>query len=251
MNLFVADRRCPMFALGCVLLLACLAGAGCARTTLEVTRQYSGALPRPERILVHPFATSPEEVRLDWSPTVFGAWKLRGISESAEKRDVADAVARALAQRLVTKIRALGMPAELVEGSVPPISSPALAISGQFVSIDEGSRTERVVIGLGAGSSDVRTAVEVIELFPEGRRVVDEFEIDAKSGRKPGAAETMGAGAAAGHLAVSAAVSAGGSAASETFGDDVEADAERTAAKIASVLQALFVRQGWIAPEGR
>jgi hypothetical protein len=94
----------------------------------------------------------------------------------------------------------------------------------------------------------VRTSVQVAELLPEGRRLVDSFEVDAKSGRKPGAAETMGVGAAAGHVAVSAAVTAAGAVGAEAFGDNVEADAERTAAKVATVLQGFFERQGWVTP---
>ena len=115
---------------------------------------------------------------------------------------------------------------------------------------DEGNRVERVTIGLGAGRSGVRTAVQVAEVFPEGRRMVDQFEIDAKSGLEPGAAETMGLGAAAGNLTVSADVTAAGTVASEAFGANVEDDAERTASKIATALRTLFVRQGWIPDEG-
>ena len=242
-------RACALGALGLASLLALVTGLGCASTDVTMTSQYGGVLPRPERILIFPFATSPEEVQLDWSPTVVGAWKLEGLSAGAERQEVAHSVAQALAQKLVGKVQALGMPAELAMGDVPAPSGSALAISGQFLSIDEGSRAERVVIGLGAGRSEVRTAVQVAELFPEGRRLVDQFEIDAKSGLKPGAAETMGVGAAAGNLAVSAAVTAAGSVASEVFGADVDADAERTAAKIASALQSLFERQGWIAAQ--
>jgi hypothetical protein len=226
-----------------------LASLGCASTQVDVSSQYQGYLPRPTRILIFPFATSPEDVQLDWSPTAVGAWKLQGISASAERQKVGQAVAEALAKKLVTKVQALGLPAEFATGPVPAPSGSTLAISGQFLAIDEGNRAERVVIGLGAGRSDVRTAVQVAELFPEGRRLVESFEVDAKSGRKPGAAETMGVGAAAGHLAVSAAVTAAGTVASEAFGDDVEADAERTAAKIATVLQSFFMRQGWIPPQ--
>jgi len=249
MNCSTSAHAHVLGALGRASLLALVTGLGCASTDVTMTSQYGGALPRPERILIFPFATSPEEVQLDWSPTVVGAWKLEGVSAGAERQKVAHSVAQALAQKLVSKVQALGLPAELATGDVPAPSGSTLAISGQFLSIDEGSRAERVVIGLGAGRSEVRTAVQVAELFPGGRRLVDQFEVDAKSGRKPGAAETMGAGAAAGHLAVSAAVSAAGSVASEAFGDDVEADAERTAAKIAATLQSLFERQGWIAPQ--
>jgi hypothetical protein len=81
------------------------------------------------------------------------------------------------------------------------------------------------------------------------RRVVDQFEIDARSGRRPGAAETLGAGAAAGTLATAAVVTAAASVGSEAFGDDVDADASRTADKIAGMLSDFFAQNGWIAPQ--
>jgi hypothetical protein len=240
------SRSMRSVGLGTGLLL--LATLGCASTEASISSEYQGYLPRPTRILIFPFATSPEEVQLDWSPTAVGAWKLQGLSASEEREKVGRAVAQALAKRLVQKVQALGLPAELASGPVPAPAGPTLAISGQFVAIDEGNRAERVVIGLGAGRSDVRTSVQVAELLPEGRRLVDSFEVDAKSGRKPGAAETMGVGAAAGHVVASAAVTAAGTVAAEAFGDNVEADAERTAAKIATVLQSLFQREGWVTP---
>ena len=249
MKLRFPDRSLISCGAGAALALLLAAGlGGCASTNVAMSSQYQGSLPRPQRILIFPFATSPEEVQLDWSPTAVGAWKLQGISASAERQKVARSVSQALAQKLVQKVQALGLPAELATGDVPAPTGSTLAISGQFVAIDEGNRAERVVIGLGAGRSDVRTAVQVAELFPEGRRLVESFEVDAKSGRKPGAAETMGVGAAAGNLAASAAVTAAGAVGTEAFGTDVEADAERTAAKIATVLQGFFERQGWIAP---
>lgn len=237
--------------LAAIAAFAAIGAFGCASTSLSVSSEYAGALlPRPQRILVFAFATSPEEVQLDWSPTVSGVWKLKGLSAGAEREQVAHAVSRALAEHLVPKIQAMGLPAELALGPVPAISGPALSISGQFLAIDEGNRAERVVIGLGAGRSEVRTAVQVAELFPSGRRLLDQFEIDAKSGLKPGAAETMGVGAAAGALAASAAVTAAGSVGMEAFGTDVDADAERTASKIASALQDFFARQGWVSASG-
>jgi len=243
------SRRAPQIA-GIALLIAGIGSLGCSSTQVDMTSQYAGAMPRPERILVVPFATTPDEVQLDWSPTAAGAWKLKGVSAGEEQQDVAHQVAQALARRLVDEVQKLGLPAELAMEEVPATSGSTLAISGQFLAIDEGNRMERVTIGLGAGRSSVRTAVQVAELFPEGRRLIDQFDIDAKSGLKPGAAETMGVGAAAGNLAVSAAVTAAGAVGSEAFGDNVEADAERTAKKIASALKTLFERQGWIEAGG-
>jgi hypothetical protein len=231
----------------CATALLLLGGFGCASTQATGGEQYGGRLPRPERILVYRFATSSDEVQLDRSPTVVAAWKVQGTSETSERRQVAQSVADAVADNLVKKIREMGLPAELAEGPIPE-NGPTLVIDGQFLAIDEGSRAERVVVGLGAGRSDVQTAVQVTEVVSGGRRLVDQFQVDAKSGRKPGMAETMGAGAAAGTLATSAAVSAAAAAGSEAFGDNVDADAHRTADKVASVLRTFFSRQGWIAP---
>ena len=230
-------------------LAGAAAALGCASTDVSTTMQYGGALPRPQQILIFPFATSPEEVQLDWSPTAMAAWKMQGIARSQEQADVAHKVAQTLASKLAAKVQAMGLPAQLVSGDVPAPAGPTLSVTGMFVAIDEGNRAERFTIGLGAGRSDVKISTQVAELLPEGRRIVDQFDIDAKSGRKPGAAETMGMGAVAGHVAVSAAVTAAGAVASEAFGDSVEADTERAASKIATVLQAFFARQGWVAPK--
>jgi hypothetical protein len=222
---------------------------GCATTKVTGTTEDVGRLPRPERILVHRFATTPDEVRLDHSVTASAAWKLQGVSEASERQEVARAVSTALADNLAKRIQDLGLPAELAAGEPTLDGRPTLVIDGQILSIDEGSRTARVVIGLGAGRSEVRTSVQVYEILLAARSLVDQFEVDAKSGSAPGMAETMGAGAAAGHLATSAAVSVAKSAASEKFGDDVEADARRSATEISKVLASFFARQGWIAPQ--
>jgi len=234
---------------GAAALLLAAGAVGCASTKATTTMQYNGSLPRPMRILVYQFATSPEEVQLDRSPTAVAEWKLKGTSSAQERSDVAHAVAQTLATKLVSKIQAYGLPAEIGYGPPPVQAGPVLVIDGQFIAIDEGSRAMRMVIGLGAGHSNVRTAVQVLEMYQEGRRVVDQFEVDARSGYKPGAAETMGAGAAAGTLATAAAVTAAGSVASEAFGANVDADSERTAAKVAKLLGYFFAEQGWIPPQ--
>ena len=232
------------------LLVACLAVAalGCASTNVTSQSVTLGQAPKPDLVVVRNFATSPEEVSLDHSPTAVAAWKLQGVSASSERREVGHKVADALADNLVKKIQGLGLPAERASGPIPEDGVKRVVIEGQFLAIDEGSRLERITIGLGAGKSDVRTAVQTIEILPSGSRLLDTFEITAKSGSTPGMAETMGVGAAAGHLATSAAVGVAKSVGSEAFGDDVDADARRTADKIAKVLEVYFKDQGWIVP---
>src|SRR4029453_4850565 len=112
---------------------------------------------------------------------------------------------------------------------LPSGTSNAVLVTGQLVSINEGNEAERVVIGLGAGRSDVRAQAQVFELTPTPTRLIAAIEVDAKSGLQPGMAETMGAGALTGHLLVSTLVSGAVQVATETMSDTVVADADRAA----------------------
>ena len=214
-------------------------------TSVRTVSEYSGGpLPRPDRVLVADFAVSPEDVKLDRgiSARVYAAAK--GSSRTAQELEIGRKVASALSLKLVAEIRKLGLDAQRSMGSPMPRGND-LVIDGHFISIDEGNRTERVVVGLGMRRSDVQTEVQVYQ----SARLVEQFEVEAKSGRKPGAAETMGVGAAADSLGVAAAVSGTVAVGSETFSANVEADASRTAKKLAQQLAVFFVRQGWITEE--
>jgi hypothetical protein len=169
----------------------------------------------------------------------------KGSPRTEQEIQLGQQAARALSNELVARINAMGLPARRVVGA-PSRWEKALLIEGQFVSIDQGNSTERNVIGLGAGRSQVQTLVQVYETRGAQLVRLQEFSTDAASGIRPGAAETMGMGAAAGTLAVSAAVTAAGTVASEAFGATVQADAERTAADIADKLKTYFTEQGWI-----
>ena len=112
--------------------------------------------------------------------------------------------------------------------------------------IDEGNRTERVTLGLGAGRSDVRVRAQVFEVtLADGSRLADEIEVDAKSGPQPGMAETMGAGALAGHLVTATLVSSGLQVADEELGASVVADADRVSKGITKQLASFFAQQRW------
>ena len=221
--------------------------ASCAPTEVNTTSEYYGSLPHPDQILVYDFAVSPDEIQLDRGISARIEDLINKTPRTGEERDVGRAVANALAMHLVEEIRALGLPAQRASG-VAPAKGNILEIEGQFISIDEGNRTERVVIGLGAGRTDVKTYVQVFDARGGRRVIASEFETDARSGYKPGMAETMGVGAAAGHLGTSAAIGGALAAGSETFAANVEADAKRTAKAIAKQLEQFFVDQGWIQP---
>ncbi len=103
-----------------------------------------------------------------------------------------------------------------------------------------------MVVGLGLGRSDVKTNTQLYSIQRSGTTLVEQFQTDAKSGYKPGMAETEGVSIAAGHWAAGLAVGAGLSVASESFGANVEADADRTAKDIAKQINTIFSSRGWM-----
>jgi hypothetical protein len=220
--------------------------AGCASTQVTSENQYLGFLPKPRLVVVYDFAVSPDEVELD-----SGVAKLdeliKNTPRTEQERAIGRQVADALAKHLVSEIQALGIPA--VRGTTnSPAGQDYLLVKGQFISVDEGNMAEREIIGLGLGRTDVKTMTQVYGFVKGKKTLVDEFDVNAKSGRKPGMAETMGVGALAGHLAISAAVSGGAAVGSESFFANVDADAARAAKVIAKQMKQFYVDQGWVKP---
>jgi len=220
---------------------------GCAPTKVDVTQESVKDLPQPAKYLVYNFSASPDEVKLDdrLSEKVKALVEKSQTSRADQELQVGHAVADALAKKLVEKLRKLGYPAERAS-TLPSGGENLVLIEGQIVSIDEGSRAERVIIGLGAGRTDVKTMTQVYEYSPTGRSLIIEFDTDAKSGFKPGMAETEGAAALAGHWAMGRAGGTGLAVAGEKFGANVEADADRTADEMAKKLNDFFMSKGWI-----
>jgi len=237
------------FSLRCACALGLLLlGLACASTKSHVTEQdISGPQPKPDRILVFNFAYSPSQVRLDRGISAEIMEAAKGEPRTAQELEVGRKVSDAIAEHLVVEIRKMGLPAQRASGQPTP-HGHTVSIEGQLLSIDEGNRTERVVIGLGLGRTKVDTAVQMYQDSLYGELVLEKLDVAAKSGRKPGAAETMGIGAAMGHLVVSAAATAASTAAGESFGANVDADGERTAKAVAKELRKLFVQEGWTTP---
>jgi hypothetical protein len=233
--------------LGVVLTIA----AGCAPTNVQQQNMTLTQLPRPDLVLVYDFAVSPDEVKLD---TGLSAELMRkyeqhkGASPTAQEIKLGHKVAETVADELVKQIRSYGIRAERGFGW-PGGRGKVLLVKGQFISIDQGNRTERVAVGLGAGRSDVQANVQLLELTAQGMQQVEALRGDAKSGFKPGMAEMMGVGAVANHLLMSTLVSGTLAGASELTVATVEADGKRLAGKIAYDIGQFFILQAWIPPD--
>ena len=231
----------------CVMVLALCVLSACAKTT--VTPQYERpevALQRPQRILVYDFAVTAKQVQENQGFFQALANSADTSTQSEREREIGRQVADRLAEDLVAGIRDLGLPAERVRRN-SPVPENALLINGAFINIDEGNRLRRLVIGFGAGQSVVDTRVKALSYSQGSYRNVLEFSTHADSGTMPGAAVTMGAGAAAqGGVTAGMAVANAGVSGVRTYRSTVEAAAGRTADQAVAYLSEFFFKQGWI-----
>jgi uncharacterized protein DUF4410 len=228
------------------LLLMFLLLAGCTSVLVNPEVGAMEQLPPPDRVLVYNFAVTPQEIQLDAVGSAITR-TFDGTADSQQEQQVGHAVANALAKRLVSDIQDMGLYAERASGPVPPTGVDVL-ILGQLVSIDEGNAAERMIIGLGAGRSDVEAHVQVYQSTSGRQIAIESMSGTAKSSLMPGAAETMGVGALTGHLLVSAAITAGSQVANQTLSANVDSEAGRLADKVSDQLKSLFIQQGWIVP---
>ncbi len=104
--------------------------------------------------------------------------------------------------------------------------------------IDEGNKAKRMAVGLGAGASTVKLDVQCFLKQPDSNLVVTKFEATSKSSLKPGAAETMGAGAAPEVAATVSGVT--------EMNQGAEGDSERLAKAVAKQIKKTMSAQGWI-----
>jgi hypothetical protein len=193
--------------------------AGCAPTEVKVLTESVAQFPKPDRILVYRFAVSPDEITLDRGISSQIERFINKTPRTAEEKAVGRRVADIVAKHLVQNIETLGLKAEMAEGE-PPKTGNIFEINGQFISVDEGNSAERVIVGFGAGRTEVKTYVQAYDVSGGSRLLAGEFEVDAKSGAAPITAK---------------------------FDADVESDGKRTAERIVKeALEPFFVSQKWI-----
>jgi hypothetical protein len=142
----------------------------------------------------------------------------------------------------------MGLPARRIPANAEIAAGATVAlVDGNILSIDEGNRTKRVVVGFGAGASKIAATVGLSYLANAASALpLAHFQASGNSGYAPGMLATGGASAAAG-VATTAVVSGGTQVVRETNGATVSADAESISAKIAGQLREIFGKQGWIA----
>lgn len=232
--------------MGTLIFLLVVATAGCASGEIEGRRSNVAGeqIPRPGRIIVYDLAATADD--LASSSAITGRYAPSPVKPSAEEVRLGRELGRRVAANLVSDILAMGLAAESAHGAPPPRVGD-IAITGQFVTIDEGDRGERMIIGFGAGAAELRTVVEGYQITESGPRLLGSRDVVARGGKAPGmAAPLVVVGGIFGRPVTAAAVSGGLNIAQELGPERIQAAADRTAKAISDELRAAFKRQGWI-----
>jgi hypothetical protein len=191
---------------------------------------------------VYDFAATPADVPA--GSTLSGPVS-KGTPQTAEQIATGRQLGAQISTELIEQIRGMGLPAAPAGTRTTPQIND-IVIRGYLLSIQRGSETERVVVGLGAGASELRTAVEGYQVTAQGLRKLGSGTVDSGGSSGPGAALGV-----VGFLATAnpagLIVSSGMKVYGEASGSSkVEGRAKQTASEIADVLKQRFEQQGWI-----
>jgi Domain of unknown function (DUF4410) len=211
---------------------------------LPPVQQSSAVLARPQQVFVADFTADSANLQLDQGVGLRLQRTLQGDNEAADRDKMLADVQNAIADTLVASIQKMGLPAQRAAGMPPPAGN-VLVVGGQILQVNQGNRTRRLGIGFGAGKSDVSAKVQVsYERAGAPPQLVQTYDADSNSGRKPGLA--LGAASAAEGSVAPLVVTGVTGVASEKYKSEVAKEGEKLAKHVAYDLGAFFVQKGWI-----
>ncbi|MFM0695500.1 DUF4410 domain-containing protein [Paraburkholderia graminis] len=232
---------------GSALVAGALLLTGCASGIAATTQ--TGAVPhvRADVIYVYSFGATPDQVKSDSGGIAqkLGA-AMTGESSEQKQLQTASDTREQVADEIVRELQSMGLRAVRVDGPAP-MNENALVVEGNFQTIDEGKRRRRVLIGLGAGKSEVSASIQILYKPAAGTPIeLQSFSANADSGHMPGIAETAGVGAAAAHVATAAATGTALHGASEAKQGGMSGDAKKLGDSIAKQIAAVSTANGWM-----
>ena len=229
--------RTSIFA-GC--LFTALLVVSCAGT--DVSNQQSNVetdvIAKPERVFVYDFASTATDIPAD--SAIAELVQKRTTPQTPEEIEFGRQLGSLVAVHLIEELNNNGISAIAPGTGLVPHPGDAV-VRGEFVSVDEGSRIKRVLIGFGSGIAKLTTLAEAYVVTANGLVPLGSAEIESKGGKMPGLLVPLGAGSAVG-LAVGGAAKVG----QESGAESMDGAAKRTAKEIAKLIVDGYKRRGWL-----
>ena len=225
-------------------LLATAVLTGCASTTVTGRQRYvNEKLPRPGQIVIYDFAATPADVPED---SMFASQAAAPSAPATEEQlGLGRQLGTSIATQLILAIRTMGLPAER-GGPDTKLQVNDIVIRGYLVSVEKGKTGARMVVGFGAGGSELETAIEGYQMTATGLRKVGSATLRSESSKGPGA--SLGA---AGWLITGSPIGLIAGGGMKIYGEasgsaTIEGRAKQTAKEIAKKLKIRFQEEGWI-----
>jgi len=219
---------------------------GDAKVTMINSYKGSDELPKPTHFIIRDFDVPNNVITLDKSLAQRAASHglVAHIKGDVGKDDSQASVAADVNAAFSRKLRS-----ELEKNSSTVSTVPAgagvdayvgtIVVRGSFTTVKLGSKSKRVIVGFGLGASDVKAHVSVFLDTKDGPVLLAEFDLNARSGKRPGAVAS-----------VDPALLPVGAAASD-IGDrnaTVEGDASRMGKAVAKEIKTILSSGQWVTP---
>lgn len=146
--------------------------SACASVSVDKVTHVDDVPPAPQKIYVQDFEAPAEVLRVDR-----GGKSLEAFRNSLRKQ-LAEAIARRVNKRLCA--------AEVLPENAAPPRSQAWLVSGRFLTVNQGSRALRTILGLGAGGTKLETVATVSDLSTPSPRPFLKFVTTGGSNSQPG-----------------------------------------------------------------
>lgn len=228
---------------GIVLMLA-TAFSACAQTAVRpAMRVTADRLSPPPRIYVYDVLTDGARVT---EYTGILRQQPSNPDPAERRREIRESAIAAFQSVLMLDLKKLGFAAQLVSRSTP-VAPDELVLDSRLQAVHPGDPLRRLILGLGSGASSFEITISAFQ-GPERRKLL-EFTILADSGRMPGAAVMLPAGAAVhGGITTSLVASSAASSSFSAYQTNVTQMAASSANQAARYLSEFFAEQGWISP---
>lgn len=217
---------------------------GCASTKITSQNQLGNEkLPRPGRIWVYDFVATDADVKAN--SYFYGHKSVHTTPQTHHHIYMGRKLGAMIAGELVSHIRDMGILAER-GGTNTRMQINDIVLRGYLLSIVEGDAEKRVLIGFGAGESELKVAAEAFQVTTRGWRKIGSGTEDSAGSKGPGsvvgAAALVAKGNPAG-LIIGTGIKVYGE---KTGSSKVEGRAKQSAEEIAEILKERFQEQGWI-----
>ena len=222
---------------GIVLLAACASSTVAQRESTPLADEVA----RPERVVVYDFVGTGDDLPAD--SAIARYYEQRTTPQTQAEIDLGRKLGRLVAQNLVNELNSAGIPAQHAISAPQPRIGDGV-IRGEFISVKEGSRTKRVLIGFGAGAGELKTLAEAYQVTDAGLRPVGSTQVDTAGGKLPGMLVPIGIGA--GSAMTTAAVSGTSNVMQERGPEAISAAAQRTAKELAKMIIDAYRKRGWL-----